>query len=228
LTRSKAAGTPERRAARTAPPAPRRAGEPDPAAAAPLVLASSSPRRSELLARAGLAFETMPAGVSEDPRPSEPPQALVERLATEKARAVAHRLGAVPRRVVLGSDTVVALGDAVLGKPRDAEEARAILGRLVGRSHDVWTGIAVIESDTGRTRVRSVASRVVMRPASGDEIAHYVASGEPLDKAGAYGFQGEGRRFVSRVEGSESNVIGLPIAETLALLREVGVVPAAR
>jgi septum formation protein len=174
--------------------------------------------------RAGVAFEPIPADVAEDARRGEPPRALVERLATEKARAVALRIGAAPRRVVLGSDTVVVLEDAVLGKPRDTEEALAMLRRLVGRAHVVWTGIAVVESDTGRTRVRSVSSRVVMRPADEAELVRYVATGEPLDKAGSYGLQGEGRRFVTRVEGSESNVIGLPLEETLALLREAGVV----
>ncbi len=188
----------------------------------PLVLASASPRRRELLARAGLRFEVLPAHVAEEPRPGEPPRALVERLAAQKAAAVRDRLPARPRRLVLGSDTVVVLGPDVLGKPRDPEHAVAMLRRLAGRTHSVWTGVAVAATGAGTLRVRSVESRVTLRPAEESELRTYVASGEPLDKAGSYALQGEGRRLVSRVEGSESNVIGLPLEETLALLAEAG------
>ena len=193
----------------------------------PLVLASRSPRRHALLTSAGLAFESLPADLPEEARPGETPRALVERLAAEKAAAVAQRLGPGPRRVVLGSDTVVVLGDEILGKPRHAEEAVAMLARLAGRTHVVWTGVAVVESDTGATLRLAVASRVTLRAAPEAELRAYVATGEPLDKAGAYAFQGEGRRFVERVEGSETNVIGLPLEETLALLRRAGVEPGA-
>jgi septum formation protein len=188
----------------------------------PLVLASASPRRRELLARAGLRFEVVPADVAEEPRPGEPPRALVERLAAEKAAAVRDRLPARPRRLVLGSDTVVVLGADILGKPRDPEHAVAMLRRLAGRTHTVWTGVAVAETGVGTLCVRSVESRVTLRAAEDSELRAYVASGEPLDKAGSYALQGEGRRLVSRVEGSESNVIGLPLEETLALLAAAG------
>jgi septum formation protein len=187
-----------------------------------LVLASASPRRRELLAGAGIAFEVMPAEIDERALPDEAPHALAERLAREKALAVAERLGPAPRRLVLGSDTIVVLAGEVLGKPRDPEHAEALLGRLVGRRHDVVTGVAVVDSQRLAPRSFTVTSRVTMRAAEADEIRRYVATGEPLDKAGAYALQGEGRRFVAVVEGSESNVIGLPLEETLALLRAAG------
>jgi septum formation protein len=193
-----------------------------------LVLASASPRRRDLLTRAGLEFRVEPAGIEEQARPGEAPEALAERLAREKASHVAARLVA-GSGVVLGSDTIVVLDGDVLGKPRDAAHARELLGRLVGREHRVVTGVALTHagehSNAAQTRSFTVTSRVTLREASADEIASYVATGEPLDKAGAYAFQGEGRRFVRSVEGSETNVIGLPVEETLELLREVGIVP---
>lgn len=201
--------------------------EPASAAAAParpaLVLASASPRRRDLLAGAGLAFETWPAALDEALRPGETAEETAERLAREKACAVAEALGPEPARVVLGSDTVVVQDGAVLGKPRDAEHAAALLARLAGRRHRVVTGVAVVETASGRCRSRTVASGVALRPLGAEAIRRYVATGEPLDKAGAYALQGRGRAFVEHVEGSESNVIGLPMDETLALLREAGV-----
>lgn len=191
-----------------------------------LILASASPRRRRLLERSGFRFETRAAEISERALPGESPWELVERLARAKAGFVARDLASEPRRVVLGSDTVVVLGEEVLGKPRDPDHALAMLGRLVGRTHEVMTGVAVVETGSNETRVLSVSSRVHMRPADESELRQYVASGEPLDKAGAYALQGEGRRFVDRVEGSESNVIGLPLEETVALLRTFGVEPA--
>jgi septum formation protein len=188
-----------------------------------LVLASASPRRRELLARAGLAFEVFPADIDEVARAGEGPEALVERLAREKAASVARRVGPTPPRLVLGSDTVVVLGRDVLGKPRDAVDAEALLARLVGRTHRVLTGVAVAPSgEPAALQSCVVESRVRMRPASAEEIRRYVATGEPLDKAGAYALQGEGRGFVLEVTGSETNVIGLPLDETLALLRDAG------
>ena len=187
-----------------------------------LVLASASPRRRDLLRHAGLRFEVMPADVPEEMHAGEHPRALVERLAVAKAAAVRGRLPERPRRLVLGSDTVVALGDAILGKPRDAEEAVAMLLRLTGRTHSVWTGVAVFATDSAAPCVRSIESQVTLRAAAEAELRAYVATGEPLDKAGAYALQGEGRRLVHRVDGSESNVIGLPLEETLALLAAAG------
>jgi septum formation protein len=187
-----------------------------------LVLASASPRRRELLARAGVAFEALPAEIDESLLAGETPEAHVERLAREKALAVARRVGPAPARLVLGSDTVVVLDGKVLGKPRDAAHAETLLARLAGRAHVVLTGVAIVASDGGAVESFVVASRVTLRAASADEIRAYVATGEPLDKAGAYALQGEGRRFVAAVEGSETNVIGLPLDETLALLRARG------
>jgi len=189
----------------------------------PVVLGSGSPRRRELLARVGVAFEIVPAEIPEDARPGEAPAALAERLAREKAQAVATRIGAAPPRLVLGADTIVVIDGDVLGKPKDPNDAVRLLGQLVGREHRVLTGVALVASDRPeRAATVVVTSRVVMRAAGREEIERYVASGEPLDKAGAYAAQGEGRRFIARIEGSESNVIGLPLEETLALLRDAG------
>jgi len=190
--------------------------------AGPLVLGSGSPRRRELLARAGVAFEVQPADVDERARPGEAPRALAERLAREKALAVARRVGPAPARLVLGADTIVVVDGEVLGKPVDPEDAERLLGRLVGRGHRVLTAVALVESETLGGWSTIVESRVWMRPADRGEIRRYVATGEPLDKAGAYAAQGAGRRFIARIEGSETNVIGLPLEETLALLREAG------
>lgn len=193
-----------------------------------LVLASSSPRRRDLLLSAGLDFQVIAPNVEEEPRLGETPGELVLRLAAEKAESVARRLDPERRRVVLGSDTVVVLGEQVLGKPRDPEDAVRLLRSILGRTHRVLTGVAVVVSPSGVSRSVHVESRVRMRAADEAEVRRYVASGEPLDKAGAYALQGEGRRFVERVEGSRSNVIGLPLEETLSLLREAGVDEAGR
>jgi septum formation protein len=200
-------------------------GRPTPSrsdSALPLVLASASPRRRELLARAGVGFEVVPAEIEELAIPGEAPADLAARLAREKALAVARRLGSTPARLVLGADTIVVLGEAVLGKPVDAADAERLLGLLAGRRHRVLTAVALVASDRLVARALVVESRVAMRAASADEIRRYVAGGEPLDKAGAYAAQGEGRRFIEHIEGSESNVIGLPLEETLALLDEAG------
>jgi septum formation protein len=188
----------------------------------PLILASASPRRRELLERAGVAFEVIPADIPEEPRPDEQPIAFASRLAAEKSRAVAERVGPTPARRVLAADTIVVLDDAILGKPSDADDALRMLGRLSGRTHVVVTAVALADSGTGATEVRAITSRVRMRAASFDELRDYIATGESLDKAGAYAIQGGGRRFVEQVEGSETNVIGLPLDETLDMLAAAG------
>jgi septum formation protein len=190
--------------------------------ALPVVLASGSPRRRELLARAGVRFDVHVPDVPEERAAGETPEAFAIRLALAKAVAVARRLGPAPPRVVLAADTIVVEGDDVLGKPRDASEALAHLRRLVGRRHRVLTAVAVVESAGLAARHSLVESGVTLRAAGADELAAYVATGEPMDKAGAYAAQGEGRRFITRIEGSETNVIGLPLDESLALLRAVG------
>ena len=188
-----------------------------------LVLASRSPRRHRLLKEAGVSFEIMPADIPEEHRPGEQPEPFARRLSAEKALAVASRLGAPEDRAVLGADTIVVIGESILGKPRDPDHAVELLGRLLGEEHRVITAITLVTGPNRPPVTEAVQSRVTMRTASLEEIQDYVATGEPLDKAGAYALQGLGRRFVERVEGSETNVIGLPVEETLALLEQAGV-----
>jgi septum formation protein len=186
-----------------------------------LVLASGSPRRRELLERLGLSFDVLPADVDESPRPGEEPRGYVLRLAREKAERVAERLaGRRPFSVVLAADTAVVLGEEILGKPGNGREAEAILSRLSGNDHRVLTGVAVAQAAGVESTV--VETRVRFRVLSAEEIRWYVATGEPLDKAGAYGIQGVGGAFVRAIEGSASNVVGLPLVETLELLGAAG------
>ncbi len=187
----------------------------------PIVLASASPRRSELLRKASVAFDVQPANIDELERDGEAPTQLAERLAIEKALAVARRVGPAPPRQVLGADTIVVLDEEVLGKPRDASHALELLARLTGRRHRVVTGIAVVDSATLRVASRTVESSVTMRSATREELVAYVATGESLDKAGGYALQGGARSFVTEIDGSETNVIGLPVEETLALLESM-------
>ena len=187
-----------------------------------LVLASASPRRRELLRAAGLDFEIQPADIPEAHLPSETPGRLAGRLARAKALAVAQRIGVSDPNatsvVVLGADTVVALGTRILGKPRDESEAVEMLSTLAGQEHLVYTGVALARPPGEPCGDLVVSSRVRMRTSTQAELEAYVARGESLDKAGGYALQGEGRRLVTGVEGSETNVIGLPVEETLALL----------
>jgi len=187
-----------------------------------LVLASASPRRSEILAKAGLVFDIQPSTIEEEMRSDESPARLAERLATEKALDVAQRLGSPPPIPVLGADTIVVAGEDVLGKPRDAAHAVELLSRLMGTTHRVMTGIALAWSDGRQIMSQVVTSEVKMRSATHQELVEYVAVGESLDKAGGYALQGAGRRFVVGVVGSSTNVIGLPIDETLALFERGG------
>jgi septum formation protein len=181
------------------------------------VLASASPRRSKILADAGLFFDIQPSTIEEATRPGEPAARLAERLAREKAIDVARLLGSPPAIPVLGADTIVVAGEDVLGKPRDASHAVELLSQLMGTTHRVMTGIALAWSDGREVLSQVVTSQVEMRPATHQELVDYVAVGESLDKAGGYALQGEGRRFVVGVVGSTTNVIGLPLDETLAL-----------
>jgi septum formation protein len=186
----------------------------------PLVLASASPRRSDLLRRAGIRFEVCPADIPELEQPGETPVEFAQRLAHSKALSVAERIGASPPRLVLGADTIVVLNGEVFGKPRDSDHALELLERLTGREHSVVTAVALVASDTLRARQAVVTSRVEMRAVGRDELIAYVATGEPLDKAGGYAVQGGARSFVTRIHGSETNVIGLPLDETVDLLGE--------
>ncbi|NOK31897.1 septum formation inhibitor Maf [Corallococcus exercitus] len=181
------------------------------------VLASASPRRKDLLAQLGLRFTVAAADIDETPMAGEIARNYVHRLAVEKARTVATRH---PDAWVLAADTTVALGSELLGKPRDAAEAREMLTRLSGRVHEVFTGIAV----AGRAQASEVVrTQVTFRTLSTEEIAWYAETGEPLDKAGAYAIQGKGGFLVQGIDGSPSNVVGLPLGETLALLSRAGV-----
>jgi septum formation protein len=179
-----------------------------------LVLASQSPRRRELLGALGLELEVRPARTDESPRAGEPARAYVLRVAREKARAVEGP-------VVLAADTTVVLDGGILGKPRDDDEARRMLRALSGRTHEVVTGVCARAG--GREEAIAVTSEVELAPLDDARIDWYVASGEPRDKAGAYAVQGLAGAFVRAVRGSVTNVIGLPLAETLELLSRAGV-----
>ena len=185
-----------------------------------LVLASASPRRRDLLARLRVPFEVIPSGVAESIPDAVSTRDAARGLALAKARDVARRVGPA---IVLGADTLVAVGERRLGKPRSPEEARAMLILLAGRAHEVVTAVAVVDETAGREVTATVVSGVVMRAYSAEEIEAYLLTGEPDDKAGAYAVQGEGRRLVLRVEGCYTNVVGLPLTTTARLLRLVGV-----
>ena len=187
-----------------------------------LILASGSPRRRELLRNAGFTFEVIPPEVAEDNPGNEAPAMLVERLALDKAEAVAGRFHRQDNVVVLGADTVVVVDSTLLGKPASPAEARQMLQRLSGRTHEVITGVALVEPETARRTVAHETTRVFFRPLEPQEMEDYVATGEPLDKAGAYAIQGGASRFVTRVEGCYFNVMGLPVALVDRLLRECG------
>jgi septum formation protein len=190
-----------------------------------LILASGSPRRRELLGRAGIRIDIRPADIPEVEQAGETPMAFAQRLARSKALTVAQRIGTAPPRWVLGADTIVVVENDILGKPRDEKHAMELLERLTGRGHCVVTAVALASSETLRVRDITVESRVEMRDVRRDELAAYVATGESLDKAGGYAVQGGARSFVTKIVGSETNVIGLPMDETLALLAEVGIEP---
>ena len=181
-----------------------------------LILASASPRRAELLAAAGFTFDIEAVEVDERPLPDEDPSACTLRLAREKAAAVAARH---PDAVVIGADTVVVSNGEILGKPADDRRAAEMLARLSASRHEVVTGVTIAAS--GREVSAVERTLVWFLPMTAEEITWYVASGEPRDKAGAYAVQGLASRFVERIEGSYSNVVGLPVARVCQLLRLV-------
>ncbi|QMV62562.1 Maf family protein [Pseudomonas berkeleyensis] len=188
---------------------------------ATLFLASASPRRRELLAQIAVPCVTQIASIDESPLPDEPAAAYVERLALEKARAGLAALSDPDDAVVLGADTVVVLDGRILGKPLDFEDFCRTLNGLSGRSHQVMTAVALVSRDAEAAQI--VCSDVTFRPLSEAEIAAYWASGEPCDKAGGYGIQGLAAVFVSRIEGSYSAVVGLPLCETAQMLGDFGI-----
>ena len=180
-----------------------------------LILASRSPRRSELLTAAGISFEVLAADIDETPLPNESPKAYVERLAIEKATAV---LRLRPNARVLGADTTVTIDGEILAKPENPADATRMLRLLSGRVHDVHTGVAVVRASGCTSAVDT--TRVWFEPMTDEDIAWYVASGEPVDRAGAYAIQGLASRFIGRIEGSYSNVVGLPVALVSSILKQ--------
>ena len=181
----------------------------------PLILASGSPRRGALLRELGIRFQVDVSDVPETTEPTMSATDLAMALAERKARAVAANYG---DGFVLGADTLVVLDGELLGKPADDEDARRMLGRLSGHAHDVVTGLALVDAGTGAIQRSAATSTVRMRALSGEEIAAYVATGEPRDKAGAYAIQGLGSGLIATLEGCFTNVVGLPLCETTTLL----------
>ena len=182
-----------------------------------LILASASPRRQELLRNVGIECVVHPADIPEVPRAGELPRSFAERMAREKALAV---FALRSNDLILGADTVVVVDGIILGKPRDAADARRMLRMLSGRTHEVITGVCVAGGKLGNETTRSEATLVIMGALSDDEIRAYVASGEPMDKAGAYAIQGRASRWISRIEGDYFNVVGLPVALVWKMLKE--------
>jgi septum formation protein len=194
-----------------------------------LVLASASPRRRELLTQAGFTFEVHPAQIPEEPHPGEDPLIYVTRLAREKAQAVYRELTAQkgspgnerpdgrPSLSVLGADTTVTIDDHILGKPEDAADAARMLRLLSGRTHRVITGVALVTAEG--IEVAAEATAVHFLALSDEEIAAYVATGEPMDKAGAYAIQGRAARWIPHIEGCYFNVVGLPLARVSTMLK---------
>ncbi|HLM79293.1 MAG TPA: Maf family protein [Terriglobales bacterium] len=180
-----------------------------------LVLASASPRRQELLRSAGINFEVQPADIPENALPGEAAKDCAERLAREKALAVARQR---PHDCVLGADTVVVVDGQLLGKPSDAADATRMLRLLSGREHQVITGVCLVVS--AQPSIASETTLVTVSEITEKDIADYIASGEPIDKAGAYAIQGLASRWIPRIEGDYSNVVGLPVALVLRMLRE--------
>lgn len=189
-----------------------------------IVLASASPRRQELLRHAGIVFTVQPADINEAPLAGEFARECAERLAREKALAVFQ---SHPKSYVLGADTIVVVDDLILGKPRDGADAARMLRLLSGRTHAVITGVCLVglgARDQGlgasHTNIASETTSVTVCEISDDEIHAYIATGEPMDKAGAYAIQGRASRWIPRIEGDYSNVVGLPVALVYAMLRE--------
>ncbi len=192
-----------------------------------LILASGSPRRRRMLRRLGLEFEVRPADIDESPLAGEAAPEYVARLADDKAAAVLGASQSPATEVILAADTVVAIDGELLGKPADRDDAERMLARLSGRGHEVLTGVAVHTAERGRLAALE-RTRVRFAEMTPEEISWYVATNEPLDKAGAYAIQGCGALFVEGIEGNYSNVVGLPLPAVYRLLRQAGIdLPAA-
>jgi septum formation protein len=185
-----------------------------------IILASNSPRRKDLLHQIGIDFSIDPADVDERVLPSEVPEGYAVRVALDKARLAAARAAA---GIVIAADTIVVVDDEILGKPADANDAERMLKMLSGKVHRVITGLAVMDAATGKTLTRTSITRVWFRRLAPQEIASYIATGEPLDKAGAYGIQERGALLVDKIDGCYFNVVGLPLSLLGELLRDFGI-----
>lgn len=185
-----------------------------------LILASASLRRAEILRSAEIPFSTISSAVDETPFPNELPHDLVQRLAEAKAELVAAR--AVGPAIVLAADTIVTVEGHILGKPRSSDDARRMLEQLSGRTHSVVTGVALIRLPDVERRSFVESTLVHFAPLSEDDIVHYLATGEPFDKAGSYAIQGRGGRYIPRIEGCYFNVVGLPLSRVTQALHELG------
>ena len=186
-----------------------------------IILASGSPRRKELLTQAGLTFRVLTADVDETPTVTEP-AAVVEELSRRKAEAVRKMRPSEAEAIVVAADTIVALDGEILGKPKDEDDAVRMLRELSGRTHEVYTGVTVLQVPGTERVTFSNCTRVTFYRLSEEDIRDYVASGEPMDKAGSYGIQGLGVRFVERIKGDYNNVVGFPLAHFLRVLSERG------
>lgn len=185
-----------------------------------IILASESPRRQDLLNQMGVEFIVIPSGIDEDEPLDELPGPYCARLAVQKAEAVGHYK---PEHLVLGADTVVALGDRIMGKPKNKDDAAEMLRTLSGQWHEVWTGMCLFQKMQEIQLVKSVRSNVKFKDLSHDEIDCYIETGEPMDKAGSYAIQGIGAKLVREVNGSYHNVIGLPTSELGSMFEQLGV-----
>jgi len=186
-----------------------------------IILASASPRRRELLRQLGLNFEVIPSEVAEDVRDGEEPREHVLRLARLKAKEIARDQDST---VIIGADTIVVLGGEILGKPKNEEEAFEMLSRLSGREHRVFTGFCVLDASDGAEHCEAVESKVRFKNLTPEEIRGYVKTGEPMDKAGAYGVQGKGSYMIKEIQGSYTNVVGLPLCELVEVLTRFKVI----
>ena len=186
------------------------------------ILASASPRRRELLGSIGVEFEVMPSHVPEVHQPGEAPEEYVARLSRDKANALAQEH---PARWVIAADTTVHLGDELLEKPTDPQDAMRMLATIAGQTHMVYTGVTLQNVERGWCDTRVAETEVRMLPLSAPEIEWYVGTGEPLDKAGAYAAQGVGAVFIESIHGSYTNVVGLPLATLFQMLRRAGIDP---
>ncbi|GBF09992.1 MULTISPECIES: Maf family protein [Tepidibacillus] len=185
-----------------------------------IILASSSPRRREILELIGISFLVHPSDVDESYNESNSPEDIVKQLATRKAMDIASYY---QEGIIIGADTIVVLDGQILGKPKDEEDAFQMLNRLQGRSHQVFSGVAVVDAKTREVKASYQMTKVYMDPLSEEEIRLYIATKEPMDKAGSYGIQGFGAIFIEKIEGDYFNVVGLPVALLSTLLKDFGI-----